>query len=61
MVVMGDADELVDVDVSRRGVAKYRGAGMSYEYVEVPGGSHSSADRRNIDKVLGLVDKYRKL
>ncbi len=60
MVVMGDADESVDVDVTRQWVAKMEELGMNYEYIEVPGGSHSSAGRANIDKVFAFLDKHRK-
>jgi predicted peptidase len=60
MVVMGDADESVDVDVTRQWVAKMEELGMNYEYIEVPGGSHSSAGRSNIDKVFAFLDKHRK-
>ena len=60
MVVMGDADEAVDVDVTRQWVAKMEELGMDYEYIEVPGGSHSGAGRANIDKVFAFLDKHRK-
>ncbi len=60
MVVMGDADELVDVNVTRQWVAKMKELGMTYEYVEVPGGTHSSAGRDNIDKVFAFLDRHRK-
>ena len=60
MVVMGDADELVDVKVTREWVAKMKALGMTYEYIEVPGGSHSSAGRANIDKVFAFLGKHRK-
>ena len=60
MVVMGDADESVDVEVTRQWVAKMEELGMNYEYIEVPGGSHSSAERENIDKVFEFLDKHSK-
>ncbi len=60
MVVMGDADASVDVDVTRQWVAKMEELGMDYEYIEVPGGSHSSAGRANIDRVFAFLDKHRK-
>ena len=60
MVVMGDADTAVDVKVTRQWVAKMRALGMTYEYIEVPGGSHSSAGRENIGKVFAFLDKHRK-
>ena len=60
MVVMGDADQLVDVNVTRRWVEKMRTLGMTYEYIEVPGGSHSSAGRENIGNVFDFLAKHRK-
>lgn len=60
MVVMGDADEAVDVEVTRQWVAKMEELGMNYEYIEVEGGSHFSAGRQNIDKVLAFLEKHRK-
>jgi poly(3-hydroxybutyrate) depolymerase len=58
MVVMGDADELVDVEVTRRWVEQMRELGMTHEYIEVPGGSHSSAGRDNIDRVFAFIRRY---
>lgn len=55
MVIMGDADELVDVEVTRDWVAEMERLGMDYEYIEVPGGSHSSAGRENIHRVFDFL------
>jgi hypothetical protein len=33
---------------------------MRHEYIEVPGGTHASAGRLNIDKVFALLDQQRK-
>ena len=60
MVVMGDADELVDVEVTRRWVAKMEELGMNYEYIEVAGGTHFGAGRQNIDKVFAFLAEHRK-
>jgi predicted peptidase len=60
MVIQGDADESVDVKVTRQWVDKMKALGMKYEYIEVPGGTHSSARRQNIDKVFAFLDKQRK-
>lgn len=60
MVVHGDADASVDVNVTRAWVAKMKALGMRYEYIEVPGGTHSSAGRENIDKVFAFLDQQRK-
>ena len=60
MVVQGDADTSVDPNVTRRWVAKMKELGMKHEYIEVPGGTHASAGRLNIDKVFAFLDKQRK-
>jgi predicted peptidase len=60
MVVQGDADQSVNAGVTRQWVAKMKELGMRYEYIEVPGGTHSSAGRLNIDKVFAFLDKQRK-
>ena len=60
MVVMGDADTAVDVKVTRQWVAKMEALGMTYEYIEVAGGSDSSAGRENIGKVFAFLDEHRK-
>jgi len=60
MVVQGDADKSVDPNVTRRWVAKMNELRMKYEYIEVPGGTHASAGRLNIDKVFAFLDKQRK-
>lgn len=60
MVVMGDADELVDVNVTRGWVEKMRELDMNFEYLEIPGGSHASAGRENIGKVFEFLDRHEK-
>ena len=55
-----DADQLVDVNVTRRRVEKMKALGMTCEYIEVPGGSHSSAGRENIGKVLAFLAEQQK-
>ena len=60
MVVQGDADTSVDPKVTKQWVAKMKELGMNYEYIEVPGGTHASAGRLNIDKVFAFLDKQRK-
>ncbi len=60
MVVQGDEDTAVDVEITRRWVAKMEELGMSYEYIEVAGGTHFSAGRQNIDKVFAFLAKHRK-
>ena len=60
MVVMGDADELVDVEVTRRWVEQLRTLGIEHEYIAVPGGTHSSAGRENIGRVFEFLSRHRK-
>jgi predicted peptidase len=60
MVVQGDADELVDVEVTRSWVAKMEELGMDYEYIEVPGGTHASAGRDNIARVFAFLAEQRR-
>ncbi len=60
MVVQGDADTAVDVEVTRRWVAKMEELGMNYEYIEVAGGTHFSAGRQNIDRVFAFLAEQRK-
>ena len=60
MVVMGDADESVDVKVTRSWIEQMHKLGINHEYIEVPGGSHSSAGRENIDKVFAFLNKHTK-
>jgi predicted peptidase len=60
MVIHGDADETVTVDISRRWTAKLRELGMTHEYIEVAGGTHASAGRDNIDRVFAFLARHRR-
>ncbi|MSR19926.1 MAG: poly(3-hydroxybutyrate) depolymerase [Gemmatimonadetes bacterium] len=60
MVIHGDADESVDVEGTRRWVAKMAELGMDYRYIEVRGGTHFSAGRDNIDDVFAFLNGYRR-
>ncbi len=60
MVVMGEADREVDVNVTRDWVAKMDSLEMEYEYLEIAGGSHSASGRNNIGKVFEFLDKHEK-
>lgn len=62
IVVMGDSDELVDVDVTRRWVAKMEELGMEYRYIEIPGGDHSRIITRtpaNVEAIFDFFDDVR--
>ena len=60
MAIHGDADETVDVEGTRRWVAKMAELGMDYRYIEVIGGTHASAGRDNIDDVFAFLNGYRR-
>lgn len=60
MLVQGDADELVDVQGTRRWAAKMEQLGMEHEYIEVPGGTHASAGRDNIANVFAFLSRHRR-
>jgi poly(3-hydroxybutyrate) depolymerase len=63
IVVMGDADNLVDVDVTRSWVAKMRELGMTHSYVEIAGGDHTGIIARtpeNMEKIFEFFDQHRK-
>lgn len=60
IVIMGDADELVDVEVTRVWVQKMRELGMRYSYVEIPGGDHSliiARDPANMRRIFDFFDQ----
>jgi dipeptidyl aminopeptidase/acylaminoacyl peptidase len=63
IVVQGDADRSVTVEATRRWVAKMNELGMTYEYVEIPGGDHTSIISRspeNMRRIFDFFDKARK-
>jgi poly(3-hydroxybutyrate) depolymerase len=63
IVVMGDDDQLVSVDVTRAWVAKMRELGMRHTYVEIPGGDHTriiARDPANMAKIFDFFDGARR-
>ncbi|MEO8478353.1 MAG: prolyl oligopeptidase family serine peptidase [Gemmatimonadota bacterium] len=60
IVVQGDSDRLVDVRTTRRWVATMDSLGMTHEYIEIPGGDHSSLiarDPGNIARIFDFFDR----
>jgi len=60
-VVQGDADRLVPVARTRQWVDAMKSLGMTYEYIEVPGGDHMTPLGRtpeNMRKMFDFLDKY---
>jgi dipeptidyl aminopeptidase/acylaminoacyl peptidase len=58
IIVQGDADNLVDVEIARRWVAKMKELGMTYKYIEIPGGDHSRIIARDPDNVKAIFDFF---
>lgn len=62
-VVQGEKDELVNVETTRRWVAKMKALGMDYTYIEVPGGDHMTVlakNKANMTRVFDMFDRARK-
>jgi len=63
IVIQGDADRLVSVTATRKWVEEMKGLGMTYEYIEVPGGDHMTPFIRtaeNMRKVFDFLDAHPK-
>jgi poly(3-hydroxybutyrate) depolymerase len=58
IVVMGDDDNLVDVEVTRTWVAKMHELGMTHRYIEIPGGDHSRIITNTPDNVRAIFDFF---
>ena len=52
IVVHGDQDRLVDVNVSRRWTEKMKELGMDYKYIEVAGGDHVMVAPDNLPAIF---------
>ncbi|MGH9145184.1 MAG: prolyl oligopeptidase family serine peptidase [Vicinamibacterales bacterium] len=63
IVVQGDSDPSVNVEATRRWIAKMKELGMTYEYVEISGGDHTSIISRspeNMQRIFDFFDKARR-
>jgi poly(3-hydroxybutyrate) depolymerase len=58
IVVMGEADELVRVEVTRSWVAKMEELGMKHRYIEIPGGDHVEVITRSPENVRAIFDFF---
>ena len=57
IVVHGDDDPDVSVEISRTWVAKMAELGMTHRYVEIPGGDHYSIfGRDNVQAIFDFFD-----
>ena len=60
MVVHGDEDEAVPVDLARTWVATMEEIGMEHEYVELPGVTHGPVITISQEHIYGFFDKHSK-
>ena len=63
IVIQGDADRLVSVTATRKWVDEMKSLGMTFEYIEVPGGDHMTPFIRtaeNMRKVFDFLDAHPK-
>jgi predicted peptidase len=60
IVVQGDADNLVPVAGTRRWVDKLKELGVTYEYLEIPGGGHGDVIGTGVPKIFEFFEKQQK-
>jgi poly(3-hydroxybutyrate) depolymerase len=60
MIIHGDADEAVPVDLARTWVATMKEIGMEHEYVELPGVTHGPVITISQERVYAFFDKHAK-
>jgi predicted peptidase len=60
ILVHGDRDALVTVEVSRRLASLMKELGMTYEYREIPGGSHPNAIDMGAPWMFSFFEQHRK-
>lgn len=58
IIIQGDEDRLVNVDIARRWVAQMQELGMTHQYVEISGGDHSRIIARDPDNVKAIFDFF---
>jgi len=58
IVIQGDEDNLVSVDVTRTWVAKMKELGMTHRYIEIPGGDHSRIITNTPENVRAIFDFF---
>jgi poly(3-hydroxybutyrate) depolymerase len=59
-IVQGDADTTVPVQYARDMVAELKRLGVSHQYVEVAGGTHSGSVAPNLPAMFDFLDRHRK-
>ncbi len=59
LLIAGDRDIEVDIELTREWVQKMSELGMDYEYMEIEGGTHSDSGRDNIARVFEFLSQQR--
>jgi poly(3-hydroxybutyrate) depolymerase len=60
ILVQGDADVLVKVQWVRPWADEMKKLGMTYEYIEVPGGDHITVAFKNLPKIFEFFEKHKR-
>ena len=60
ILVQGDKDALVPVAGARRWADQMKKLDMTYEYIEVEGGDHTSVVAPNVPKIFDFFDKHKR-
>jgi poly(3-hydroxybutyrate) depolymerase len=60
ILVQGDKDNLVKVEMVRPWAEKMKELKMTYEYVEVPGGNHIDVAFKNLPKIFEFFEQHPK-
>jgi predicted esterase len=60
IIVQGDADEAVPVTNTRRWADKLKELNMTYEYHEIPGGTHGSVIASGMPDIYAFFGKHSK-
>jgi poly(3-hydroxybutyrate) depolymerase len=58
IVIQGDQDALVRVDVTRQWVDRMKALGMKYTYIEIPGGDHMAVIARSPENMRKIFDVF---
>jgi poly(3-hydroxybutyrate) depolymerase len=61
IVIQGDSDKLVNVEVTRRWIEKMKQLKMPLQYIEVPGGDHVRVAPDNLPAVFAFFDRHPRL
>jgi predicted esterase len=58
VVVQGDADRLVKVEVTRLWIDEMKRLGMTHKYLEIPGGDHVRVAAQNLPAIFAFFNQH---